>query len=326
VSQFLDTFAELNAAFGQDDGVVVLPIDQVVEDPNQPREHFDDAELEQLAGSVRRKGVLQPIVVRPPGADGRYMIRFGARRYRAARRAGLAEIKAVVRGGDAGEADLLIEQVIENDQRADLTTAERAKTVARLLDLGLSQADIARELDRPKDDIAMLAAVRKMPEALQALAASLGHRTLYELYGAWRADEEKAQAWLAGRSPEVITQAEARALAARLKALKTSTTSPRPKAPIGPAPEARDPVATPSPSPDGSASVTAAPSAATRVVEVAVDGRVGELLLDRDPPSSSEAWVQFGQTGRPARVALADLTIARIGRVGGDGLAVAGGG
>ncbi len=289
------------------------------EDPNQPREHFDEAELDQLAGSVRRKGVLQPIVVRPPGPDGRYMIRFGARRYRAARRAGLAEIRALVRGGDAGEADLLIEQVIENDQRADLTTAERAKTVARLLDLGLSQAEIARELDRPKDDIAMLAAVRKMPAVLQALAASLGHRTLYELYGAWRAEAPTAEAWLAGRAPEVITQAEARALAARLKAPKTSTPSPRPRPPVVEASEAQDPVATSEIKADSSASVTAVPSAATCVVEVAIGGRVGELLLDRDPPGPSEAWVRFGRDGRPSRVALADLTSARIGRVGGDG-------
>lgn len=319
MSLFLDTFAELNAAFGQDDGVVILPIDQVVEDPNQPREYFDDAELDQLAGSVRRKGVLQPIVVQPPGPDGRHMIRFGARRYRAARRAGLAEIKALVRGGDAGEADLLIEQVIENDQRANLTTAERAKTVARLLDLGLSQAEIARQLDKPKDDIAMLAAVRKMPPALQALAAGLGHRTLYELYGAWRADAEMAEAWLAGRAPEAITQAEARVLAARLKAPKTSTTSPRRRLPVVEASDARDPVATPAAKADSSASVTAVPHAAPCVVEVAIDGRVGELLLDRDPPSPKEAWVRFGPDGRPARVALADLTIARIGRVGDDG-------
>jgi ParB family chromosome partitioning protein len=320
MSQFLDTFAELNAAFGQEDGVVVLPIDQVVEDPNQPRERFDEAELDQLAASVGRKGVLQPIVVRPPGPDGRYMIRFGARRYRAARRAGLAEIKALVRGGDAGEADLLIEQVIENDQRANLTTAERAKTVARLLDLGMSQADVARELDRPKDDIAMLAAVRKMPQSLQALAASLGHRTLYELFGAWRADAEVVEAWLAGRAPEVITQAEARALATRLKAPKTSMTSPRRTAPAGRAPEARDEAAGAT-SEQETMSPHAAPLGEARVVQVAIGGRVGELMLDRDPPSPSEAWVRFAESAAPARVALADLTIARIGRVrdGGSG-------
>ena len=132
------------------------------------------------------------------------------------------------------------------------------------------------------------------------------------------ADAQTTEAWLARRAPEVITQAEARALAARLKAPKTPTPSSRPKPPVAEASQAGDPVATPATEAGASASVNAATSAATCVVEVAIDGRVGELLLDRDPPGPSEAWVRFGRDGSPSRVALAGLTIARIGRARGD--------
>lgn len=312
MTDFLDTFAELNAAFGQAEDVVVLPIDQVVEDPDQPREHFDEAELEALTGSVRRKGVLQPIVVRPADAGGRYMIRLGARRYRAARRAGLTEIRALVRVGASSEAEVLIEQVIENDQRADLTTAERARTVARLLDLGMSQADIARELDKTKDEVSMLAAVRAMPPVLQALAASLGHRTLYELHGAWRADSARTEAWLGGRDPATITQAEARALASDAKAQsREARRAPKP------APQATEPVRgggdEPLDVPDPGAGGRVSAEPARRVVEVSRGGRIGELLLDRDPPSDTEAWVRFSAGGRPVCVPLAELAIARVG-------------
>jgi ParB family chromosome partitioning protein len=310
MTDFIDTFAELNAAFGQAEDVVLLPIDQVIEDPDQPREHFDEAELEALTGSVRRKGVLQPIVVRPPGADGRYMIRFGARRYRAARRAGLTEIKALVRAGASSDADLLIEQVIENDHRADLTTAERARTVARLLDMGLSQADIARELDKPKDEISMLAAVRNMSPALQALAAQLGHRTLYELHGAWRANSARTETWLSGRAPETITQAAARALAADLKAQAHALPAAKP-AVRRPEPRPADQNDRPD-VPSKAASADASADPVRRVVQVSHKGRIGELLLDREPPSDQEAWVRFSAGGRAARVALAELVLARI--------------
>jgi ParB family chromosome partitioning protein len=315
MTDFLDTFAELNAAFGAAEGVVVLPIDQVEEDPDQPREHFDETALEALTGSVRRKGVLQPIVVRPANEGGRYRIRFGARRYRAARRAGLTEIKALIRAGESSEADLLIEQVIENDQRADLTTAERAKTVARLLELGLSQADIARELDKPKDEVSMLAMVRAMPPVLQALAATLGHRTLYELYGAWRADAAQTEVWLRGRDPEAVTQAEARSLAARLKGASPGGRTEKPRAPAS-APEAPAAKADGEEAAASAGAGLAAPNGVP-VLEVSLRGRVGELLLDRAPPSEAEAWVRFSPAGRPARVALADLTLIRIGP-GGD--------
>jgi len=308
MSNFLDTFAELNAAFGQEEGALTLPLERLYEDPQQPRERFDEAELDHLAETVRRRGVLQPIVVRPADPDGRYMIRFGARRFRAAQRAGLAEIKAFVRGGEAKDVDVLIEQVLENEQRAGLTTAERARTVARLLALGLRQAEISRELRWPKDVVAMLAAVPSMAPPLQALAQTLGARTLYELHGAWQADPESVERWLKDRDPDHITQAAARALAARTGARQRPARGAVPQRDLQPqSAAAPTPAAEAGEAPGGPAAV---------LVEVRCADRLGVLALDRPPPGPGEAWVRFGRRRAPERVAIAELSLVGVRAVG----------
>lgn len=217
VSQNLvDAFSDLNAALdAQGDTVVLLAMNQLDEDPNNPRSSFDLAELEGLAQTIREKGLLQPITVAPADGEGRHMIRFGARRFRAAKLAGLTEIRVLIQARTQAQGEALIEQLIENDQREGLNTAELAKAVARLLDLKLKQADIAARLGRPPEQISMLASIRSMPDDLQRLAPLVGARTLYELASAWKADAGRVKVWLAGRDPQSITQAAARQLAGR---------------------------------------------------------------------------------------------------------------
>lgn len=204
-------------------------LSEIYEDPNNPRTTFDKRELEALASSIREKSLLQPITVRPKDERG-HMIRYGARRYRAARLAGLEKIPAIITTSDASEADILAAQVIENDQREGLNTAEMAGAVQRLLDLGLSQVQIAEKLGRPKDQVSMYAAVKDMPQPLQDLAPKLGVRTLYELSGAWKRDPKRAAALVEAKGEE-ITTAEARALSAELKAAKASPAASKGKAP-----------------------------------------------------------------------------------------------
>ena len=173
-SSFLDAFAELNqAGDAAADMVLDLDIDTVDPDPNQPRKQFDESEELAMAETFRTKGQLQPIKVRR-GGEGRWIIVFGERRWRAARRAGLRRIRALEHRGPIDELSLLEEQVLENDQRAGLNTAEMAGVVARMLAMGENQAGIAKRLGRGKDQIALLAAVPRMPTALQALAPHLG--------------------------------------------------------------------------------------------------------------------------------------------------------
>lgn len=293
---FLDAFAELNAAFGADEGLLRLPLELVFEDPQQPREAFDEGELRDLAETVRRHGLLQPIVVRPADASGRYMVRFGARRLRAVRLAGLTEVTALVRGGDASEAEILIEQVLENDQRTGLSTAERARGVERLLGLGLSQAEIARALRQPTDVITMLAAVKRMPPVLQRLAPALGARTLYSLFGAWKADAVATEAWLSGRSGASVTQAEARDLAGRLTAPPSDRSGSTSAAKRSSEPRSR----------------RAAAGAAICQVEVVSKGRSGVLELRRPPFRDGEAWVRFEGAEQLQSVPVATLSIRRV--------------
>lgn len=198
-----------------------IPLVDIYEDPTNPRTTFDTRELEALAASIRERSLLQPITVRPKDDRG-HMIRYGARRYRAALLVGLEKIPAIITTSDASEADILAAQVIENDQREGLNTAEMAGAVQRLLDLGLSQGQIAEKLGRQKDQVSMYAAVKDMPQPLQDLAPKLGVRTLYELFGAWKRDAKRTAALWEAKGEE-ITTAEARTLSAELKAAKASS-------------------------------------------------------------------------------------------------------
>ena len=306
-SGFLDTFADLSAALGAAaDTVLSLPLDLIDEDPANPRQAFDPDELAALAETLKSRGLKQPIVVRPANEAGRYVIRYGARRFRAARLAGLAEIRAVVEAGDVDEADALTDQLIENEQRAPLSTADMAHAVARLLALGKNQAEIARRLGRGKDLIAIYAAVPQMPTELRALAEGLGARTLYEIWGAWKADPRRTQAWLAEREPAQITQAAARAFAATLKPSRQPTPrSSEPKAARPPAPRnvvAEHPVV---------AAPSAAAGAATgqTVVRVQVGRRQGRLVLER-PSVADGIWVEFD--GEAERVQAATVKLLAV--------------
>ena len=105
-------------------GFSTLPLDRIEPNPQQPREHFDEDALQALADSIVEVGVLQPVVVRPQGEG--YVLIAGERRCRAARRAGLSEIPAIIRPGDGEESASLAEALIENVQREDLSPLEEA--------------------------------------------------------------------------------------------------------------------------------------------------------------------------------------------------------
>ncbi len=264
-----------------------LPLADIYEDPNNPRQSFDKRELEALAASIREKSLLQPITVRPKDERG-HMIRYGARRYRAALLAGLKAIPAIITTSDASEADILAAQVIENDQREGLNTAEMAGAVQRLLDLGLTQTQVAEKLGRPKDQISMYAAVKDMPQPLQDLAPKLGVRTLYELAGAWKRDAKRTAALVAAKG-EGITTAEARALSAELKAAKAPAATGKGRA-QDEAPErpAEAPAAAGAGRRGkGSLDVQTAPGASAKRLlagfDVKVGKRTGRLLLEAGP-------------------------------------------
>ena len=121
-----------------------VPREMVVEDPDQPRQEFDAAKLTELAEDIKRRGILQPIIVRPLNDAGQYVIRYGARRFRAGTEAGLTELPVVI--DDDERLFDAYSQVSENKHREDLTPKEMAQFINRRLQEKESKASIARNL------------------------------------------------------------------------------------------------------------------------------------------------------------------------------------
>ena len=120
----------------------MVPINLVDEDPNNPRTEFPEAELNELADDIRQRGILQPIVVHPADARGRHRIHFGAKRWRAAQRAGLTAVPVVVRD-EPGDP---YAQVAENQKRHGLTPLDLARFIRDRVDAAESHATIAKRL------------------------------------------------------------------------------------------------------------------------------------------------------------------------------------
>ncbi|MCJ9729445.1 ParB/RepB/Spo0J family partition protein [Bradyrhizobium sp. PRIMUS42] len=207
--QLIDAAEDVAAPIGQP---ISISIDHIDEDPGQPRRSFDEQKLDELAESVLQHGVLQPIVLRQATDAGRYVIVMGARRYRAAKRAGLRDIPAFVHA--AGSADRYV-QMIENIQRDDLNAPEIAAFIADRLEQGDNQADISRKLGKPKDWVSRYASVQSMPEFLRSKLAGSSIRAVYELYQAWREQPNPVEAICAAQ--ESFTDAHARQLARKIR-------------------------------------------------------------------------------------------------------------
>ncbi|MBL8535874.1 MAG: ParB/RepB/Spo0J family partition protein [Hyphomonadaceae bacterium] len=162
---------------GSESGPRGLAIDLVQRNASQPRKHFDETELAELASSIRAHGVLQPILVRPiPG--GRYEIVAGERRWRAAQRAGLHAIPAVVRELD--EVEVLEIAIVENVQRTDLNPIEEAQGFQALIDrFGRTQQEIAEAVGKSRPHIANMLRLLSLPEDLRDMVRdgrlSAGH-------------------------------------------------------------------------------------------------------------------------------------------------------
>ena len=165
------------AAPVSDRGLAMLAVAAIEPHPDQPRRHFDEDALNELAASIATRGVIQPVIVRPMG-EGRYQLVAGERRWRAAQRAQLHEIPALLR--DLEERDVLALALIENIQREDLNPIEEARAYQRLADIEhLSQAEIAELVDKSRSHVANLQRLLTLPDGVIAHVEtgrlSMGH-------------------------------------------------------------------------------------------------------------------------------------------------------
>lgn len=154
-----------------------IPVGNIVPNPNQPRVHFDEEALSELTASVREIGVLQPIQVRPLG-DGQFELIAGERRWRAARRAGLAVVPAIVTAID--DVASVERALVENLHREDLTPLEEASGYQQLAeDFAMTHEQIAVRMGKSRSTITNSLRLLSLPAAIQHLLAdgrlSAGH-------------------------------------------------------------------------------------------------------------------------------------------------------
>ena len=136
-----------------------MPIELIRRNPDQPRKHFDEDEINELAASIRRRGILQPILVRPGVADGEYQIVAGERRWRAAQKAGLREVPVIIRTLDESE----------NVQRSDLNAVEEAAAYRTLMQrFGHTQDLVAEMVGKSRSHVANTLRLLSLPEQVQA--------------------------------------------------------------------------------------------------------------------------------------------------------------
>jgi ParB family chromosome partitioning protein len=146
-------------------GLDELPLASITPNRFQPRGHFDEEALSQLADSIREVGVLQPVLVRPTG-DGKFELIAGERRWRAARRVGLQTIPALVRETD--DAAALEQALVENVHRDDLNPLEEAAAYQQLIeDFGLTHDEVAARVGRSRATVTNTLRLLQLPPAIQ---------------------------------------------------------------------------------------------------------------------------------------------------------------
>ena len=159
-------------------GLLQIPLDQISPNPYQPRKNFNEASIDDLARSVREHGIVQPIVVTRT-SDHKYRLIAGERRFRAAQKAGLRAVPAIVKEL-SHEGDALQIALIENIQREDLNPIEEAVAYRQLHEeFGLTQEEISRRVGKERSTVANFLRLLRLPDSVKKLLASgqlsMGH-------------------------------------------------------------------------------------------------------------------------------------------------------
>jgi ParB family chromosome partitioning protein len=221
-----------------EDRVEKIPLGQLEPNPDQPRQHFDETALQELAASIKRHGIIQPLVVTPAG-KGKYALIAGERRWRAAALAGLKTVPAIVR--EHQELERLEVALIENVQRVDLSPLEQALSIARLHEqFNLSYDDIAKHLGKAHSTVHNIVRLLGLPEgareALSKNKISEGHaRAILALKGdakrqAYLLETIIRQGWSVRQAERFVTSVKAGVKQVDQAHARTQTETPATKA------------------------------------------------------------------------------------------------
>lgn len=222
----MDVFASKTAS-QPSNGILLLDCDSVFPDPKNVRKIFDAQEIAEMANSIRERGQLQPIVVEPQ-PDGRYMVCFGERRWRACQSLGMKVRAVLIETAD--QEGRRIDQFIENDQRANLSTSEIVAFVGEQLAEGRKVADLARMIGRERTLVSRYASLVHAPEYIAKRFDNVPMRALTILMQAHKIDPDQSQSWVESRADDKITVAACsdfhRALAEKGRVETSDVTTP----------------------------------------------------------------------------------------------------
>lgn len=266
---------------------MLLALDLVHEDPSQPRKTFDDTKQRELSASIAESGIRVPISVRPhPDLTGHFMLNFGARRRRAAISVGLTVIPALI-----DELLTDFDQVIENQQRAELTPMEMALFITEKQKQGMKAADIARRLGLTRSAISKYFALIDAPpeiEAVYTAGRSTSPDTIYELRSVYNRWPVETKAWLA-KDVDVTRRS--------IDALKDRLLS-------GAVDEHAMPIAR---------RLTSDPSVVRRpIIVIKVSDRIGTLVLKRRASDDIHVLVEWHDTAEIEEVRANVIQIVRL--------------
>jgi ParB family transcriptional regulator, chromosome partitioning protein len=197
-------------AAGEERGVARIAVAAIHPLPGQPRRHFAEAAIAELADSIRLRGLLQPVIVRPAPDGNGYQLVAGERRWRAAQRVGLHDIPALVRRLDDGATYEIA--LVENIQRQDLNAIEEALAYRRLIaDFGHGQEALAKLVGKSRSHVANLLRLLDLPDAVQQLvvegALSMGHaRALIGHHDAVTLAQQAVREGLSVRAVEALAR------------------------------------------------------------------------------------------------------------------------
>jgi ParB family chromosome partitioning protein len=227
-----DVFSD-KASVADADRVQLLGTNSVYPDPENVRSEIDQASIDELAETIKERGQLQPIIVAPKDADGRYRIMFGERRWRACQKLGV-QVRAIVNKTDDVE-QVRIDQFIENDQREDLSTADMIRFVTGQVAKGRSLAELARATGRNRTLLTRYQGLAKAPDYITALFADISMRSAVALTQAAKTDDAATRAFVTDNAAEDMTVLACERFAREVGAKKTTAVplAPAPVEPIG---------------------------------------------------------------------------------------------
>lgn len=305
----LGNLSDLLAEDGKTAGPQLIPLNEIDEDPNQPRKEgnpgFSEASLKELAETIKARGVKSPISLRE-GENGRFLINHGARRFRASRLAGKTDIPAFI-DNDYSETD----QVIENLQRDELTAREIADYIGRQKAAGMNGKEISALIGKSNAWVSQHAALLDLPDCLAEAFTSGRLRdvtVINELLKLWRKFPEDVESWLADEQGD-ITRTSVKTFAEFL-AEKQSENDGNEEGEEGagegddePAPKLKD---------DKEPKEADPTKLKKAIVLIEYDERKGRMILTKRPEVPGGIWIKLDDGGEELEVDASELRVLEL--------------